>query len=812
MTRLYNWHRSNERVAVYVPHYNQRGLLQSEWLHVRARKITDIQTGAINFVSDPARRQQAIQDIRYNAKGQKEWLKLGNGTETTYTYDSETFRLTSLRTVRQVTPRGLQDLAYTYDPVGNITRIVDTAQETVWHDNARIEPKHDYVYDALYRLIEATGRENGAAMSGTPPSGNEGPWPTGPFPTHDSVQNYTQRYRYDAVGNFRTMTHGRNGRTAWIRQYAYAFDDPSQPASNRLWRTWHGSGAWNPDDAHSVTYGYDSHGSMLNLNRVEIPPPQAEDWGHQIYWDWRDMIQRFDAIGGGWARYHYGIDKQRTRKHITRNGGEVQDRLYLGGYELYRRTSASGETLEEIESHHLFEGELRVLLVDDVIFVRQSSQPGPNRLSDEEPTLFRYQYGNHLGSVALELDGSSDARIISYEEFHPYGTNAYRLMNTSFKAPAKRYRYTGMERDEESGLSYHTARCYLPWLGRWGSADPIFASDGFNLYANAKNSPIIFTDNKGTQSKSKPDSDKFSRLPSWMQKKILSGGLNDKVSNALKTWTPNVQENENAQKGCEFSDEILLGDFYEGESSSLGIAGQIVVGFIPGVGQAADIRDLAAALHGNYEGTKGLGSIFFAGVAFVPGIGDGAKAIYKTASRLPPPRLLSSGVKDLNRILIGAYEEGRHILRVDLFDEAGKKLLGTKWVISGAGGKSGHTEFAAIKFIMENADLLKKIKNSEEAPLLLLQGVLNTCTTRNGQHSCHDVLRNFSEKLGVDIIYDTNALRKDFGLPDAGAVAKLYEAGMGYLKKYQVDGQDVWTQAPQEVKQKLFSIFRNSEK
>ena len=49
----------------------------------------------------------------------------------------------------------------------------------------------------------------------------------------------------------------------------------------------------------------------------------------------------FDAIGGGVARYHYGIDKQRTRKHIERNSGSVEDRIYLGGYELYRRRNAS---------------------------------------------------------------------------------------------------------------------------------------------------------------------------------------------------------------------------------------------------------------------------------------------------------------------------------------------------------------------------------------------------------------------------------------------------------------------------------------
>ena len=74
--------------------------------------------------------------------------------------------------------------------------------------------------------------------------------------------------------------------------------------------------------------------------------------------------------------------------------------------------------------------------------------------------------------MGLEID--EDGKIISYEEYHPYGTTAYSANNSDDESDyRKRYRYTGMERDEESGLSYHSARYYLPWLGRWGSVDPV---------------------------------------------------------------------------------------------------------------------------------------------------------------------------------------------------------------------------------------------------------------------------------------------------------------------------------------------------
>ena len=48
----------------------------------------------------------------------------------------------------------------------------------------------------------------------------------------------------------------------------------------------------------------------------------------------------------------------------------------------------------------------------------------------------RYQYDNHLGSASLELDQT--AAIISYEEYHPFGTTSYRSGRTETEVSQKR--------------------------------------------------------------------------------------------------------------------------------------------------------------------------------------------------------------------------------------------------------------------------------------------------------------------------------------------------------------------------------------
>src|SRR4029079_18338707 len=134
------------------------------------------------------------------------------------------------------------------------------------------------------------------------------------------------------------------------------------------------------------------------------------------------------------------------------------------GFELFLVRNGSGPA-ERWETLHVVDGERPVALVE--------TQPAASNACQVLHKLVRLQFTDHLGSATLETDDSAAARIISYEEFTPYGQTSYIAGQNLSEVRRKRYRYSGKERDGESGLCYHGARYLSPWMGRWISCDPI---------------------------------------------------------------------------------------------------------------------------------------------------------------------------------------------------------------------------------------------------------------------------------------------------------------------------------------------------
>jgi RHS repeat-associated protein len=439
-----------------------------------------------------------ITNIDYNAKGQRLLVEYGNSAKTSYDYDPLTFRATRIQTTRNPVrfpgdcPRtpvpgwpgcAVQDLRYTYDPIGNVTHLVDNAQQILFFQNRRVEPRASYLYDATYRLIEAVGREHLGQISNppTPHSYNDRPRIGIPLSANDgmAVGRYLERYTYDPAGNLSAMQHaGTNpANPGWTRQYDYLEHSLIEPAQtgNRLTRSTVAGAVENYSVAGN---GYNAHGAMLRMPHLQ-----------EMRWDLRDQLQmtRRQAVGGGDADgaahageqtwFVYDSDGKRVRKVTEIGGVVIEERFYAGLFELYRRGGVGALTRESL---HVVDGDHRFALVET--------------RTDVFEQLIRFQFGNHLDSSMLELD--ADANIVSYEEYTPFGSTSLQAVEAQLPF-AKRYRFIAKERDDETGFSYHGARYYAPWLARWTSCDPSELVDGFNVYTYSRNNPVILRDTNG---------------------------------------------------------------------------------------------------------------------------------------------------------------------------------------------------------------------------------------------------------------------------------------------------------------------------
>jgi RHS repeat-associated protein len=410
-----------------------------------------------------------VAGIDYNARGQRERVEYGSGTVTGYTYDEETFRLVELRTTRTADHTTLQELRYECDPVGNIVAVADA----VSYGNAA-EPAHGlYEYDALYQLVRAEGREH----PGQQPAEDDPPLLRIEHPNDVlALRRYRESYVYDLVGNIERMIHQplAAGDAGWTRRYVYA------PDSNRLLRT---SVPGDAPGTLSAAYEHDDAGNMVRMPHL----PELR-WDHE---DRLRSVKKQVQNGPGPANeiyFAYDSSGQRVRK-VYAHGGFIEERVYIGDYEVYRKRAAGAAQPDlERQTLHVMDDRRRVALVETKTV--DMSVPG-----SVATTRQRFQLDNHLGSSAMELD--EVGAVITYEEYHSYGTTSFHAARSAVEVSAKRYRYTGKERDEETGLSYHGARYYAPWLGRWTACDPAGLVDGTNLFAYVRGQPLNLVDNSG---------------------------------------------------------------------------------------------------------------------------------------------------------------------------------------------------------------------------------------------------------------------------------------------------------------------------
>jgi insecticidal toxin complex protein TccC len=445
-----------------------------------------------------------VSDIRYNADGQVEHELAGNGVRSTLAYQPQNGRLTS-RSASSTSGQLLQQLAYAYDPMGNVLSIEDKAQPIRFFANQRIEPISRFTYDSLYQLSEASGWEAGARNQGPEFAGRADP---------AAFSNYRQTYRYDAGGNLLELTHV--GAQAHGRQFKTArYSNRGLPWRNDL-----------PPTEEQIAAAFDARGNLLEL-----------DQGRFVHWDLRSQLQSVSPVeragkSADQEIYLYDGGGQRVRKIRslqTHARAVINEVRYLPGLEL-RTDNDSGEILQVITAQP-------GLNSVNALHWETSPPPGGN-------DRYRYTFTDHLGSASLEL--AEDTRIVSQETYYPSGETAWSCES---EVSYRTVRYSGKERDA-TGLYYYGFRYYIPWLQRWMNPDPAGTVDGLNLYRMVRNSPVTFFDELGTDPRSKSAvksateifesykdnfDDKDRALPYKMMGDITQGVLNLKTAKASPT-------------------------------------------------------------------------------------------------------------------------------------------------------------------------------------------------------------------------------------------------------------------------------------
>jgi RHS repeat-associated protein len=415
-----------------------------------------------------------VERIAYDAKGRRALIAYGNGVMTRYAYDPHTFRLTRLRSERysklntvSYHPAGeaLQDFGYDYDLVGNVLAIRDRTPASGILNNPEALTESDpllaqrlvtgnalnrrFQYDPIYRLLSATGRE-----CDHPPDGD--PWLDQPRCTDLTISRaYTERYRYDAVGNILRLDH-RNGSGAFTRAFTV------EAENNRLRRMQIGATAY--------AFVFDASGNM-----------RSEATSRHFEWNHADQMKAFRTQTDGaepsvHAHYLHDANGQRVKKLVRKQGGRVEVTHYIDGIFEHHRwdQSPNGEN-----NHvHVMDDRERIAL----------ARLGPAHPADGGPDV-QFHLADHLGSCNMVVD--SDGSPVNREEFTPYGQTSFGSFTR------KRYRFTGKERDEESGLNYHGARYYGIEIGRWLACDPKGAAEGTNLYRYVRCNPLRSTDSTG---------------------------------------------------------------------------------------------------------------------------------------------------------------------------------------------------------------------------------------------------------------------------------------------------------------------------
>ena len=255
-----------------------------------------------------------VSKIGYDKFEQRTYLKYCNGAETFYTYDPQRRRLQNLT----VNSGGntIMDNAYTYDAVSNVLSVVNGAS-VPQSGKAGGQMTHNYTYDALYRLVSATGTYTGAdnkTASYTLAMGYDNMHritSKRQILTQNNVQfNGTLNAGYDLTYTYGADA-GKRFQLANVKDVNYRTEETPSESEN-------------VNNNHA--YEYDANGNLVYVNTSRTKNDGVADektTERKLKWDEENRLLASDD-NGFVTNYWYDADGERTVK----TSGE-SDQVYV---------------------------------------------------------------------------------------------------------------------------------------------------------------------------------------------------------------------------------------------------------------------------------------------------------------------------------------------------------------------------------------------------------------------------------------------------------------------------------------------------
>ena len=484
-----------------------------------------------SLTSNKQGRQSVIVDrIGYDKEGHTVYTKLGNGTETTYTYDKQRERLQ----VMNLTADGqtVMENKYRYDAVDNILGITNAANPTSLTklNKAKLGGKssHTYEYDELNRLIHASGKAKRASYDMVMSFGRM----SEPLTKVQKVDSTTTAKSYNFSYKYEDSDHPTAPTQIGHDHYTYDANGNPTLVTNDSTNTTREM-YWDEDNRLMVLsdngktsrYTYNAAGERIMKSYGTMEGVYINGAPQGITFHETDNFTLYPAsilsVNKNRFTKHYFIGDKRIASRIGtglfnnvygRNGSYVtagqqdyaermnqiqtQKEAYYkkvgvapgvptekGAYGDPENTGVGYNTvITELGDHSVPEGWIQTpkhnttegnepgapISWNDPTNP-ENPQPGYGYVDNDttkEETFF--YHSDHLGSTSYITD--SKGNITQYDAYLPYGELLVDEHSSSEDMP---YKFNGKEMDAETGLYYYGARYLNPVTCLWYGVDPL---------------------------------------------------------------------------------------------------------------------------------------------------------------------------------------------------------------------------------------------------------------------------------------------------------------------------------------------------